>query len=111
MNYGLQFMARGDHATALALYDRARPLTPNYYTLAINSGIAHGALRHDAEAVRQFERAIELAPESSEPHFFYGRWLQSIGRNSEAAAQFQAGLTVNRLALVAREALARLNGS
>jgi hypothetical protein len=111
MNYGLQFMARGDYSTALALYDRARALTPNYFTLAINSGIAHGALRHDAEAVRQFERAIELAPDSSEPHFFYGRWLESIGRTADAAAQFQAALKLNPMAYDARDALARLNGS
>jgi Tfp pilus assembly protein PilF len=111
MNYGLQFMQRGDYATALALYDRARTLVPNYYMLAINTGIAHGALRHDAEAVRQFERAIELAPDSSEPHFYYGRWLHQIGRNSDAAAQFQAALKINPLAYDARDALARLNGS
>lgn len=111
MNYGLQFMAKGDYATALALYDRARALTPNYYMLAINTGIAHGALRHDDEAIRQFERAIALAPGSSEPRFFYGRWLASIGRNAEAAAQFETALKLNPLAFDAREALAKLGGS
>ena len=110
MNYGLQFMARGDYAKALALYDRALALTPNYFTLAINLGIAHGALRHDVEAARQFERAIALAPASAEPHFFYGRWLQGIGRTSEAAAQFQAALRVDPRAGEAREALAKLGG-
>jgi protein O-mannosyl-transferase len=111
MNYGLQFMAKGDYATALALYDRARTLVPNYYMLAINTGIAHGALRHDDEAVRQFERAIALAPDSSEPRFYYGRWLASIGRTAEAAAQFQAALKLNPLAFDARDALAKIQGS
>lgn len=111
MNYGLQFMARGDYATALALYDRARALVPNYYMLAINTGIAHGALRHDDEAIRQFERAIALAPDSSEPRFFYGRWLATIGRKADAAAQFEAALKLNPLAFDAKEALARLSGS
>ena len=111
MNYGLQFMARGDYTNALALFDRAYALTPNYFTLAINMGVAHGAVRHDAEAVRQFERAIALAPGSSEPHFFYGRWLQSIGRTADAAAHFQAALKLNPMAYDARDALARLNGS
>jgi len=110
MNYGLQFMERGDYGTALADFERALTLTPNYYTLEINFGVAHGALRHDGEAVRHFERAIALAPGSSDPHFYYGRWLASIGRNAEAAAQFHAALRINPLAYDARDALKELGG-
>jgi Flp pilus assembly protein TadD len=75
MNYGLTQMAKGDLAGALGSFEQALALTPNYSLLHINTGIALGALGRDAEAEQHFLRAMVLAPEDPQSHFYYSRWL------------------------------------
>lgn len=105
MNYGLIFLNRGDYNQALAYFDRALAFTPNYFSLEINLGIANGALRRDLVAESHFRRALELAPNSPEPYFFYGRWLAGVGRESDAAAQLEMAVRKNPLAVDARDLL------
>jgi tetratricopeptide (TPR) repeat protein len=108
MNYGLIFMARGDYATALNYFERAIPYTPNYSTLDVNLGIALGGLHRDAEAEQHFRRAISLAPDVADPHFFYGRWLNAVGRTPESASQLEQAVRINRFAFDARDLLIRV---
>ena len=105
MNYGLTFMARGDYSTALDYFERATEYAPNYWTLEINLGIANGGLRRDAEAEEHFQRAISLAPAMADPYFFYARWLNSVGRSEEAAAQLEVALRINPLSFDSRDLL------
>src|SRR5262249_38320965 len=62
MNYGVSVLTRGDYAGALPYLQRAQELMPDYYSAELNLGVAYGGLGRDAEAERQFERAIRLAP-------------------------------------------------
>jgi protein O-mannosyl-transferase len=95
MNYGLALMARGDYADALDYFHRAETLTPNYYVLEINLGIANGAIRRNAEAETHFLRAVQLAPAEAEPRYFYARWLRDNGRLAEAAANLRTAVAQN----------------
>ncbi len=95
MNYGLALMARGDYTEALDYYHRAAVLTPNYYILEINLGIANGAIRNNAEAESHFLRAIQLAPAEAEPRYFFARWLRDNGRLPEAAANLRTAVAKN----------------
>jgi tetratricopeptide (TPR) repeat protein len=62
--------------------------TPNYPVLEVNMGIVN-ALNNASEAERHFIRAISLAPEDDQMHFYYGRWLFQIGRATQAIQQLQ----------------------
>jgi tetratricopeptide (TPR) repeat protein len=92
MNYGLTLMAKGDYQNALAYFERALPLTPSYSTLETNLGVANAALRRDVEAEKHFQRSIQLTPEIAVPYYFYGRWLNSVGRVQEAIDQLKTAI-------------------
>ena len=95
MNYGLALMARGDVAAAIAAFDRAEPLTPNYSLLFINRAVAYGSLSRHVEAEQAFVRAITIAPADWRSHTFYARWLTSAGRHAEALAHAQLAAELN----------------
>jgi len=111
MNYGLVFLNRGDYNQALTYFERALAFTPNYSSLEINLGVANGALHRDGIAEYHFRRAEALAPDSPQPYFFFGRWLNSVGRSSEAAAQLEIALRKNPLAADARNLLAEVRSA
>ncbi len=93
MNYGLTQMEKGSYTTALGYFQRALVLTPNYYVLEINLGIANGGVGNEDEAERHFERAIQLAPADAWPRYYYARWLVSRNRTAEALEHLKvAGL-------------------
>jgi protein O-mannosyl-transferase len=108
MNYGVARMSQGDFNAALAAFQRALPLTPNYSLLHINRGIAEGALGRDAEAERDFARALTLAPDDSQSYFYYARWLSGRGRVREGVVLLEAGIRENPADLEARLLLLQL---
>ena len=114
MNYGLTLMGRGDYQGAIAAYDRALPLSPNYHLLEINMGIAHGQLARPAEAERHFQRAIALEPADWRSHRHYAAWLLGAGRAAGALAHARLSLELNpadRSALPIASAAAAVDGT
>lgn len=95
MNYGLTQMAKGQCSEALNYFKRALEFTPNYPTLEVNLGVANGCLGHAAAAEQHFQRAIALAPADYQTHYYYGRWLNEIGRFAEAAGQLATAVQLN----------------
>jgi tetratricopeptide (TPR) repeat protein len=95
MNYGLTQMEKGDYQRALDYFERAAILDPSYAFLEINRGIANGGLKHDAAAEMHFLRALALAPESAESHFFYARWLRQQSRFQDAIAELNKAMVAN----------------
>lgn len=53
-----------------------------------------------AGAEREFRRAIELNPNNSSAHQFYGQLLAQLGRHDEAENQFEKALEVDPLSVV-----------
>jgi len=105
MNYGLIFLQRGDYPTAISYFERALPLTPNYWSLETNLGVAYGGIGRPADAERHFLRSAALAPALAEPHFFYARWLAQVDRTPEAIDQLQAALKLNPRSFDSRDLL------
>src|SRR5271154_498028 len=95
MNYGLTQMEKGDTKRALDYFTRAASFTPNYPILEVNTGIAYGVLAQNAEAEAHFRRAVTLAPEDAQTHFFFGRWLSGQGRTQEAIAELKTSIQKN----------------
>jgi Flp pilus assembly protein TadD len=107
MNYGLTRMATGDYTVAIFYFERALVYVPNYFLAHTNLGIAYGGVARNEEAEREFHEAIRLAPNDSRAHYFYGRWLRSIGRAHDAVAELRLATTLNPLDLVAKQELER----
>jgi tetratricopeptide (TPR) repeat protein len=105
MNYGITFMARGDYTSGLTYLKRAKELMPNYYSAELNLGIAYGGLGRDEEAAKQFQRAVALAPQQAEPHFYYGRWLKSKGHLGDAQLELESAIRANPAYFAARSLL------
>jgi hypothetical protein len=102
MNYGLTQMEKGDYVRALSYFTRALVLSPDYYVLEINLGIANGALNNNDEAERHFARSIELAPQDAQALYFYASWLRERGRYSEAIQNLSINIENNPAYLDAR---------
>jgi hypothetical protein len=100
MNYGVALMEHGDYAGAIAAYERALPLTPNYSLLHINLGVAYGGVRRDREADQQFLQAIQLAPLDWRSHVFYVG-ARAAGARSESRRRAVGG--ARRAALAHRD--------
>ena len=111
MNYGLTQMSKGDYNAALASFNNALPLTPNYSLLHINIAIAEGALRRDADAQQHFLRALALAPGDSQSYYYYARWLSERGRFPQAAALLETGIQKNPADMQCRTLLLQLYAS
>jgi tetratricopeptide (TPR) repeat protein len=95
MNYGVTLMARSDYAGAVAAFNRALPLTPNYHLLEINLGVAYGGLRRPVDAEQHFLRAISLQPADWRSHLHYARWLAGFGRGPDALAHARLSRELN----------------
>ena len=108
MNYGRELMARGDAPGALACFERALPLSPNYYLLEINLGVAKAALARPREAEQHFRRALQLEPERYQSHLYFSQWLFSAGRTAEALEHAQLAVRYNPNAIQARYLLMQL---
>ena len=108
MNYGLALMSRGDYANALAYYNRAQTITPNYPTLEVNLGIVTAAMGDDAGAEAHFNRALELSPSYVGGHHFYGRFLLQRGRGPEALEHLNKVIALSPGTADARAMVTRL---
>ncbi len=110
MNYGLTRMAQGDFREAIAYFERARAYTPEYSLLHINLGLAYGGAGRIAEADREFNEAIALAPTDWRSHYYYGRWLRQIRRSDDALAQLELAVEQNPADLDAARELEAARG-
>ena len=95
MNYGLTQMEQGRYLVARDYFERALRYTPNYPTLEINLGVVNDALGLEEEANRHFLRALALAPQDDEAHFYYGQALLKNGDLAEALVQLQTAFRLN----------------
>jgi tetratricopeptide (TPR) repeat protein len=102
MNYGLTQMSKGDFKAALASFQTALALTPNYSLLHINTAIVEGALGRDAEATQHFNQALSLAPGDSKSYYYFARWLSEHRENAPAIALLETGVQKNSADMACR---------
>jgi serine/threonine-protein kinase len=115
-NYGLAFAGLADAYILLAAFGGAPPreAMPKAKEAALralaldqqlaepHTAFGHLAQYYDydlAEAERHFKRAIEVNPNYSAAHEFYGTLLFNLGRYEEAEAQFRRALDLEPLSL------------
>jgi predicted O-linked N-acetylglucosamine transferase (SPINDLY family) len=92
LNLGNARMACGDHAKALAAFDRACALSPDFAFAHNNRGNALRNLQRLEEAIAAYNRASMLAPDLAEVYINKGNVCMTAGRLADALACFQAAI-------------------
>ena len=107
MAYATTLLHQGDFTNGLPYLEQAAALNPVDFLPQMNLGVAYGGLKRTDDADRHFQRAIVLAPNLWEPHFFYGRWLESQGRRriGESQRELETAVRLNRYSFEARNLL------
>lgn len=82
-------------ADALASYQRAIDLTPNYTAAHCNRSVVLLALGRAQEALRGLERAIEIDPHDAIAHYNLGVTAQALGRMDAALAAYDNAIGLN----------------
>lgn len=105
MNYGLTQMRKGDFDTALQYFEKGLIYNPYYSYLHINIGIIKGTLGNYAEAEQYYKNAIAYDPNYYGSYYYYGEFLRSQKRNSEAIINLEYSLKLAPSQLLTRYAL------
>jgi protein O-mannosyl-transferase len=88
---GESYAARGD-ARAEAAFQRATRAAPGNYRYWANLGLYYGEQRRYEEAVKALRTAVERNPTDGTVRDYLGQLLQGLGREDEAAAEFEAAI-------------------
>ena len=81
-------------AEALASYDKAIALKPDFAEAYSNRGNALMDLKRPEEALASYERAIALKPDYAEAHYNRGNTLMDLKRPAEALASYDRAITL-----------------
>ena len=79
---------------ALASYDAALRLKPDYAQAHSNRGVALKALGRLEEAVAAYDAALRIKPDYAEAHSNRGNALKDLGRLEEALVSYDAALRI-----------------
>lgn len=91
-NQGYDLASQGRFTEAVAAFERAVALNPNYDTAYNNLGITYAQLGNFSAAVSVFERAIALNSRNVEYYNNLGSALGSLGRIAEATNVFKEAI-------------------
>lgn len=91
---GLQQAKAGDLLGAIASYDKAIELQPNYHEYWFNRGLTLFHLERFTEAIAAYETAIELKPDFYKAWHKHGGTLGELGNFEEAIASFDKAIEI-----------------
>jgi len=94
-NRGFALRAASRHVEALAAYDRALGLRPDYVEALSNRGYLLAELGRNSEALESFERALAVRPDLPPALIGSGLVLQRLKRPTESLARFDAALALD----------------
>lgn len=95
LSQGLLFSERCRYHDALASYNKAIELKPDYAEAWNNRGVALGHLKRYEEAFLSYQRSIELMPNNAEVWSNRGVMLRDLKRYEEALASYERAIKVN----------------
>jgi tetratricopeptide (TPR) repeat protein len=91
-NLGFALARAGRTSEAIAQYEAALRLMPDYAEAHNNLGNALEGAGRTSEAIAQLEEALRLKPDYVKAHINLGNALEGAGRTPEAIAQFEEAL-------------------
>ena len=86
---GVQLYETGDFEAAIAAWDKAIELKPDYHQAWGNRGLGLKNLGRYEEAIASYDRAIELKPDFHKAYYNRGLALDELGRYEEAVAAYE----------------------
>jgi protein O-GlcNAc transferase len=89
---GAALQAQGKSQEALASYDQAIKLKPNYAEAYSNRGVVLKELGQLAEAIASYDQAIKLKPDDVGAYYNRGNALKGLGQLAEAIASYDQAL-------------------
>jgi superkiller protein 3 len=89
---GLLYRYAEEYAKAIASYDKALEIKPDYHEAWNNRGIALGNLGRLEEAIASYDKALEFKPDLHEAWYNRGIALGNLGRLEEAIASYDKAL-------------------
>lgn len=92
LNLGAALSRQGRPEDALAHYEKALAVKPDFAWAYNNKGVVLAKLGRFDEAVFHYEKALTLQPDYHEAHSNFGEVLAKLGRNEEAAAHLREAL-------------------
>jgi len=95
MSLGINFRAQGQLDLALAQFQAAVKVDPQYLKAALNLGITLGLLGRHEEALACFRACVVQAPNDLVARHYLGRELRNAGQWAEARSVFEAILRVD----------------
>ncbi|MFN2421354.1 MAG: tetratricopeptide repeat protein [Gemmatimonadota bacterium] len=89
------YIGRQEYEKAIAEFERATEIDPEYSSSYNNLGYAQRAVGNYAAAEEAFKRYIELIPDDPNPHDSYAELLMKMGRHDESIAEYRAALAAD----------------
>ncbi|MBD1830852.1 tetratricopeptide repeat protein [Microcoleus vaginatus GB1-A2] len=84
----------GDFEGAIADYNKALEIKPDYHEVWYNRGIALNDLGRWEEAIADYDKALEIKPDYHEVWYNRGIALHQLGRLEEASADYDKALEI-----------------
>jgi tetratricopeptide (TPR) repeat protein len=91
---GLLFEAEQDYGNAIASYDKALEIKPDFHEAWNNRGRALDDLGRYEEAIANYDKALEFKPNLHEAWFFRGRALSKLGLKEEEMTSYNKILAI-----------------
>lgn len=85
----------GQHAQAVACYDRINACNPDLAEVHCNRGVALAAISRFADAEAAYRRAIALKPDLAQAYSNLGELFRSLGRYDEAVQALNRAVALN----------------
>jgi len=105
---GTELGARGDHAEALASFEKAVALRPAYPLALRNLGLAAERLGNPRRAEESYRAALAVRPDYADARAELGRLLAGEGRDAEAIEELREAVRLLPAHVEARYILAKL---
>ncbi|NET32379.1 MAG: tetratricopeptide repeat protein, partial [Cyanothece sp. SIO1E1] len=84
----------GRKEEAIASYDQALAIQPDYHQAWYNRGVALSALGHKEEAITSYDQALVIQPDTHQAWNNRGVALSALGRKEEAIASYDQALAI-----------------
>ncbi len=94
-NLGTYLAGQGKTDEAIAHFEKAREINPNYDLAPFNIGLAYASRRQYQEAISYYRKALAINPEFAMAHQKLGLALYRLDRFDQAIENFKQALRIN----------------
>jgi len=94
LNFGVEVAQAGHDLQAIACWDKALEIRPDYYQAWGNRGIALGKLGKIKASIASYNKVLEVRPDDYLAWYYRGNALDEDGQHEEAIASYDQALSL-----------------